>query len=337
MIDFSSALYLGLRHPAATLGAWPALTTGKPAALHEAPAARALAAQLAQLQRLPAATLLPSTLHLFLDLFAMLAGEPLVVLVDGGAYPVARRGACASGLPLRVFRRGDVDGAARLARAWGQAGRRPLILADGVCPGAPDLPPLLDYAALARDGRGYLLLDDTQALGVLGPGGAGSAALHGLGSDNLLVGASLAKAFGAPLAVLAGSAALIARFERHSQTRLHGGAPSCVALAAGLRALAVNRRHGDILRARLLARVRQLHGALAGAGIACRGGLFPVQSVPLAPGIDVLALHAALRADGYETVPAGRRVLTLLLRADHHMADVAGVAAALVEHLRRMS
>lgn len=337
MIDFSSALYLGMKHPAATLGDWTALTTGKPAALQEAPAARALASQLALLQGLPAATLLPSTLHLFLDLFAMLAGEPLVVLVDDGAYPVARRGAAASGLPLRVFRRGDVDGAARLARTWHLAGRRPLILADGVCPGVPGLPPLAEYAALARGGGGYLLLDDTQALGLLGPGGAGSVALHGLGGDGLLVGASLAKAFGAPLAVLGGGAAMIARFERHSQTRLHGGAPSCVALAAGLRAMALNQRHGDVLRARLLARVRQLRGALASAGIACRGGLFPVQSVPLAPGVDVMALHAALRADGYETVPAGRGVLTLLLRADHHVADVAGVAAALLEHLRRMS
>ena len=54
------------------------MTQGRPAALEEAPGARALAAALAPLQGCQAATLLPSTLHLFWDMFGML-GTGLVL------------------------------------------------------------------------------------------------------------------------------------------------------------------------------------------------------------------------------------------------------------------
>ena len=71
MLDFTSALYLGLRHPSRSLRAWPALTAGQPAAL-ESPARRfGVARQLAALQGCERATLLPSTLHLFWDLFGL--------------------------------------------------------------------------------------------------------------------------------------------------------------------------------------------------------------------------------------------------------------------------
>ena len=55
MLDFTSALYLGLRHPSASLAPWSALSLGQPAALQEAPAATALAARLARLQGCDAA------------------------------------------------------------------------------------------------------------------------------------------------------------------------------------------------------------------------------------------------------------------------------------------
>ena len=72
MLDFTSALYLGLRHPSASLPPWDALTIGRPAALAEPPDAEAVAAEIASLQGCEAATLLPSTLHLFWDLFRVL-------------------------------------------------------------------------------------------------------------------------------------------------------------------------------------------------------------------------------------------------------------------------
>ena len=85
MLDFTSALYLGLQHPSASLPPWDALTLGRPAALMEPPDADAVAGELAGLQGSEAATLLPSTLHLFWDLFRVLGGEQMGILCDAGS------------------------------------------------------------------------------------------------------------------------------------------------------------------------------------------------------------------------------------------------------------
>lgn len=72
MINFASALYLGMHHPSQLLQSWQQLTLGVPAALAEPPGAEEVAGKLAQLQGSEQGVLLPSTLHLFWDLFGML-------------------------------------------------------------------------------------------------------------------------------------------------------------------------------------------------------------------------------------------------------------------------
>ncbi|AQR69910.1 hypothetical protein BZG29_17440 [Janthinobacterium sp. LM6] len=342
MLDFTSALYLGMRHPAAALAPWSSLTLGQPAALQEPPGAQALAASLAALQGCEAACMLPSTLHLFWDLFGMLAAERLVILVDGGSYAIARWGAeraQALGLPLRMFPSGEMAVLRRLAADWGRQGRRPLILADGYVPGSEQVLPLAGYAALARQGGGYLLLDDTQVLGVAGTQGGGSARLHGLpggydkGGGHLIIGASLAKGFGVPLAVLAGSGNLLRRFTAHSQTRVHASPPSAAVLAAARRALALNARHGDTLRAKLGDRVAQWRAGMAAAGIACRGGSFPVQRLP-----GRAHLQQVLRAAGVLSLAQagdGPGALTFLLRADQTPRQLEQAMDLLEHHIRR--
>ena len=93
MLDFTSALYLGIRHPSRSLRPWSQLTTGKPAALESPPSSQAVARALAELQGCERVTLLPSTLHLFFDLFEVLRREGIRLYVDAGAYPMARWGA----------------------------------------------------------------------------------------------------------------------------------------------------------------------------------------------------------------------------------------------------
>jgi len=278
--DFTSALYLGMRHPAAALPPWEALTLGKPAALAPVPGEVALGAELAALMDCEAACLLPSTLHLFWDLFGWLAAAPVALLVDAGAYPVARWGAeraAGKGAVLQRFRAGDATHARTLAARWRALGRRPVLLADGYTPGNDAAPPLADLAEVAARTGGFLVLDDTQALGVLGPDGGGSVAAHGLAGAPVLAGASLAKGFGTPLAVLAGPRRPLAEFMAASEGRVHCSPPSVALVAAAAHALQLNRRAGDALRLRLRARVGQLRAMLAARGIACSGGAFPVQ------------------------------------------------------------
>lgn len=334
-VDFTSALYLGMRHPAAALPAWQELTLGKPAALEPVPGETELGAALARLMDCEAACLLPSSLHLFWDLLGWLASAPVALLVDGAAYPVARWGverAAARGVPVHCFRHGSAAQAASLARRWREAGRRPVLLADGYTPGEERAPPLADYAQIAEGLGGMLVLDDTQALGILGPDGGGSVAAHGLGGAPLLVGASLAKGFGAPLSALAGARRLLRHFVDASETRVHCSPPSVAAVAAGCCALEANRRQGRVLRQRLQERVAQLRAGLERHGIACSGGEFPVQCIVLPPDCDGAALWRALSLAGVDVLLQGsgkRQVLTLLLRADHSAQQVAYAAQSI--------
>jgi 8-amino-7-oxononanoate synthase len=301
MADFSSALYLGMRHPSAELRPWRALTLGKPAGLE---------------------------------------GSRYVTLVDGGAYQIARWGAqhgAACGMPMAEFVRHDARAAAELARYWRKRGRRPVLLTDGYCPGAPAAPPLAALLNIALEHGGLLVLDDTQVLGVLGAQGGGSLRGHALlarhteAERHVLLGASLAKGFGAPLAALSGSREWVARFEASSQTRRHCSPPSVAAIAAGWRALHLNRRDGDWLRRQLARRIAQLRGGMHAMGWASSGGHFPVQTLHLPEGIQAAQICAALARERVLAVPqaaGGQEAISFVLRADHSEQDVAHAVAA---------
>jgi 8-amino-7-oxononanoate synthase len=314
-----------------------------PAALQEPPGAPALARELAQLQGCEAATLLPSTLHLYRDVFGLLARGEIVarpaLLIDAAAYPIARWGAewaALRGVPVRQFRHGDVPQLDRLARQLRHDGCVPVVLADGYTPGDAWPPPLRAYMDIVAPLGGWLVLDDTQALGVLGPDGGGSVRLHGLQGMPLLAGASLAKGLGAPLAALAGPAQAIAAFERHSESRMHASPPPVAVIAAAHAALRINARDGARLRRTLQARISQLRRALAAARLACHGGAFPVQLVPL-PGMPhEVAAALAERACAVPLRVKDGWALGLLLRADHSEDDVARVAATLAQRLGNM-
>ncbi len=170
-----------------------------------------------------------------------------------------------------------------------RAGLRPVIVCDGFCTGCNRVAPLPAYARIAAASGGTLVLDDTQALGVLGHapssacpyghGGGGSLRWHGLRAAHVLVGASLAKGFGAPLAALSGQASLIERFVNDSQTRLHCSPPSIASLQAAQAALVANLHPGQRWRARLLLLVQRLRATVMHSGLDAVGMLpFPVQS-----------------------------------------------------------
>ena len=343
MLDFTSALYLGLQHPSASLSPWDAFTLGRPAALTEPPDADTVAEEVAHLQGSEAATLLPSTLHLFWDLFGVLAGKQREILCDAELYPIAgwgvQRAAC-FGTPVRTFPHHDVPALARMVRA----GRQPVVVTDGYCPSCGRPAPIGAYAELVHRAGGYLVVDDTQALGVLGAsptrtqpygiGGGGSLRWHSVFGAHIIVGSSLAKGFGVPLAVLSGSRALIDRFRVHSETRIHCSPPSIAAVHAAGHALRLNRHHGDRLRHKLLDLVVRLRRRLGAIGLAPVGPFpFPVQ--PFCAGGQPLLRRVlswlsscgvrALLTKGCKAVGAS---VTFLLTARHNPTDIDVVAGA---------
>lgn len=330
--DLASVLYLGLGHGWDRLRPWRSLTTGLPAAVVAPPGSTAVARELAARTGAEAATLGPSTLHLFWDLFAGLARRPVRIFADAAVYPVARWGierARAGGRPVEVFRHHDPRALARLLAAGG--GAAPVVVTDGLCGGCGRVAPLGAYLALVAPRGGRLVIDDSQALGLLGRapsaerpyglGGGGSARFLGVRSRRLVTVSSLAKAWGVPLAVLAGSRGTVRDFERTSETRVHASPPSVAALRAAEHALCVEAARGDLLRARLARVVRRFRCGARRAGLVPGGGTTPLQNLELpagrAPSVVLRDLrrrgvHAVVRAPRCQPSP----VLTCVLRAD---------------------
>ena len=349
VLDFTSSLYLGLQHPSARLTAWRSLTTGVPAALAPAAGTRRLEARVAALYGCEGVSLAPSTLHLVWDVFGQLEAAGTALYVDAGAYATLRWGAeraAGRGVPVRVFPHHDDAALARLVAA-DAAGRAPVVACDGLCPRCGRCAPLAGFLSAVAPRAGRVVIDDTQAVGLLGEdprgtppygsGGGGTPRHLGVSDPALLSLASFAKGFGAPVAALLGSLDVVAAYERHSGCRVHSSPPSVAALRALSRALRVNARAGDQLRARLADRIERFKANILARNLTASARQFPVQPVN-GRGLDPVGAHRALLDAGVRTVlRAGLRgpELCFVVTARHARHDLDRAVEALVSTQHR--
>jgi 8-amino-7-oxononanoate synthase len=286
-------------------------------------------------------------LHLFFDLFEMLRQGPVSFYIDAGAYPIARwavQRAAAFGVRVRSLPHFSAEAARRIVAMDAASGLRPVIVADGFCAICGRPAPIRDYLQAVETSRGHIVLDDTQGLGIwgaepsldnpYGKGGGGSLRRQGVRSPRLILGSSLAKGFGVPMAVLSGSASLIRRFERCSGTRIHASPPSMAVLSAAEHALSINALHGDTLRRRLSLRVALFRCQLSGVGLRLPSTLFPTQGMLLDRSVDPHRVQQHLEKIGVDTaVVRGcadpRDRLVFILNTTHSLRDIRSAAAAL--------
>ena len=357
MIDFTSSLYLGMHHASRELPLWDRLTSGKPAALEDPQGAGGVEEQLATLIGSERALLSTSTLHVFWDLFTLLAKADVNIFLDAGTYPIGRWGvdvAACSSTHVKTFRQHDPSS---LRRALEDAnGRPPVIVTDGYCPGCGRIAPIAEYLALAVARGGYVVIDDSQAMGIFGAPAHWSHAGYGRGgggsmqhacitrdrvmANALIVCSSLAKAFGVPAAVLAGSRTFVTHFENESKTRVHCSPPSVADVAACSHALKINRIRGDELRQTLAQRVVQLRKGMQRLGLIAIPSLFPVQPLRLPSEIAARNIHERLSAEGIRTVlhrgegGKGERI-SFIVTAQHAVAQIETALAVLTKALAR--
>lgn len=311
-----------------------------------------LEGELAHLVGQERALTFPSTTHAALDVIPAVVGSRGLILIDEGAYAIseqAARQARAFGAEQIRFAHNDCASLQRQLRAQPRA-RRKLVVCDGVYSADGRSAPLKEFAALAAHYNAFVYVDDAHGLGILGsaPGadapygaGGGGIVLHqGVTSRRILYVSSLSKAFGVPLAFVAGSGPLVDFVQRVAGSIVHSSPPALPLVAAARAVLRLNALYGDDRRRRILANVRTFSSALHQHGIgAVTDTLYPLRTVRIVSGAATLralhrnGLHAIVQCAGGARCEKsdydGACVLRCVITADHTQEQLATLADVL--------
>ena len=343
--DFSSALYLGLKHPHHSIPPWDAFSYGAPTALVKPAEAHRVEGALTRLLNCEKALMAPSTLHLVWDVFGSLPKDTSQLFVARQIYPVLQWGverAIARKIPVHVFDALDSNALAQALHTNRLKGKRPVLVTDGWYTAHGRMPPLRNYMRLIRSLNGIMIIDDTQAVGILGKhpdasmpygyGGGGSLAWNGISGNDIILLTSFAKGFGVPVAALGASKEWIQSFFAESETSIHSSPASIPALLALTRALRINHSKGDALRKRLLNNVRVFRKLLHRARFKTRGWLFPVQFIYPHQRIDAYDIqqylaHHSIRSILLKSNEESKPRLACVLRADHSKQEISRFAS----------
>lgn len=342
LIDFAGNDYLGLAtspeliqalRGAAQLGT--GATASHLVSGHHA-AHAALERELAQWLQAPRALLLGSGFAANLAVLQGLLGADDVCVQDRLNHASLIDGVRLAGCELRRYPHADAAGAERqLQRA---SDGLALLASDGVFSMDGDIAPLPRLAQACAKNDAIFYVDEAHALGVLGPGGAGSVAAAGLSTDNVpLRLCTLGKALGCYGAALVGDGDLIEHLLQTARPYIYTTALP-PALAETVRVALRQVQDGDGLRAVLDARIAQFRIGAATAGLKLLDSCTPIQPLLLGDNAMTLAAAQALRASGFwvgairpPTVPVGQARLRITLSAAHSADDVAALLAALAQ------
>jgi 8-amino-7-oxononanoate synthase len=263
-----------------------------------------------------------------LAVVAALFGPRDRVLLDERAHRSLHDACLLARVPVTIFPHNDVAAVEReLRRA--PAGRRTLIVVDGLYSMDGDICPLPELVDLKRRYDAFLLVDEAHALGVLGATGRGVHEHFGIeaGAVDVWTG-SLSKAVPSNGGFIAGRRDLIVYLQHASAPFWFSAALGPAAAGAALEALRVARREPDRLEA-----LRRNADTLR-TGLRARGydtGNSESAIVPVLVGEDVAAWRLARRlfdegvlvsAVVHPAVPQGAARLRLCATAAQSSADL---------------
>ena len=300
---------------------------------------RRLEERLAGFSALRAGLLFGSGTMANLGVIPALARRGEVVLYDELCHPSLVDGCRLAGADAVPYEHGNAEHLAWELRE--SDGRASLIVTEGLFGMDGDVAPLTDIVNLARRHDVRLLVDESHAIGALGPGGRGALAEAGLEGEADVVTGSLGLALGA-YGGFASCDHVTARYLVNSaRTLLHSTAPSPVAVAAamaGLDLLEEQPRRIEKLRDNAAA----LRDGLAREGFDVTGSESHV--VPLVVGEAQLAqriVDAAVEEGVFceavlpPAVPEGTARLRLAVMAAHTRPELREAASALARAAMR--
>ena len=295
---------------------------------------QALEEELAAFTGRPRALLFSTGYMANLGVVAALCGAQDAVYEDRLNHASLLDAGLLSGARFRRYLHADVASLAGHLAAG--APRRRLVVTDGVFSMDGDVAPLRELAATARAHGAWLMVDDAHGFGVLGPGGRGSVAAAGLGTDDVpvLVG-TLGKACGTHGAFVAGSDDLVEYLVQFARPYIYTTAMPPAVAAATRAALALLATE-DWRRTRLAGHVARFRAGAQALGYRLLPSTTPIQPVLAADSHAALAFSEALRAAGVlavairpPTVPQAR--LRFTFSAAHEEAQVTRLLEVLAD------
>jgi 8-amino-7-oxononanoate synthase len=298
--------YFGLSfHPAVIAAARAALeregtgTTGSRAANGTYAAHRRLEDTFAAVHGKGHALVFTTGYQANLAVISGLCGPDDTVFVDRESHASIYDGARLSGAQLFAFRHNSArDLARKLARQ--RAGRRALVVVEGLYSISGDLSPLREIAGVCRESNAYLLVDEAHSFGVYGSRGLGWAEAQGvLDRVDFIVGT-----FSKALAGVGGycvsdhPALRLLHFAARPYVFTASGSPANIAsVQAALDVLGGE----PSLRQRLWENVRRVRAGLERAGFALSATESPIVTIGIGPPDRTIAMWQALLEAGVYT------------------------------------
>jgi 8-amino-7-oxononanoate synthase len=262
-----------------------------------------------------------------------LVGADDAVFLDSASHASLIDGARLSNGVLRSFRHNLPSSLRQRLRAWRDrhpSGGGALVAVDGIYSMEGDRAPVAEIAAVCAESGARLLVDEAHALGVVGPHGAGAAAVEGVHPD--LVMGTFSKSLASCGGFIAGPQAVIDYLRVACRPLLFTASGVPAALGAALAASHIA-RHDSERRETVLARAAELHRGLRELGFRVgpepQGPIVPVH---VGGDWDAGRLWRTLLDLGVYTncaiapaVPPGRALLRTSVMATHtprHVHDV---------------
>ncbi|OKK17467.1 2-amino-3-ketobutyrate CoA ligase [Streptomyces sp. CB00455] len=249
-------------------------------------------------------------------------------IIDGIRLSKARR--------YRYANRDLAELETRLKEA--QDARRRLIVTDGVFSMDGYVAPLAEICDLAERYDAMVMVDDSHAVGFVGPGGRGTPELHGVMDRVDIITGTLGKALGgASGGYVAARAEIVELLRQRSRPYLFSNSLAPVIAAASLKVLDLLESAGD-LREQLAANTALFRTKMTEAGFEVLPGDHAIAPVMIGDAAEAAKMAELLLERGvyvigfsYPVVPMGAARIRVQLSAAHSTADVERAVAAFID------
>ncbi|GAA4531900.1 glycine C-acetyltransferase [Amycolatopsis samaneae] len=226
----------------------------------------------------------------------------------------------------------------QLKEATAAGARRKLVVTDGVFSMDGYVAPLREICDLADRYDAMVMVDDSHAVGFVGPGGRGTPELHGVMDRVDIITGTLGKALGgASGGYVAARAEIVALLRQRSRPYLFSNSLAPVIAAASLTVLDLLESAND-LRERLAANTARFRSGMTEAGFDILPGDHAIVPVMIGDAGEAGRLAELLLERGvyvigfsYPVVPQGKARIRVQLSAAHSAEDIDRAIAAFAE------